>query len=124
MIDFLEYKRKRSEAGKEAIAIMKLDPRYKINRIKAAKKAAKTRKEKPLMILSDNGTVVPLKPIESPLVIACNILGSRLVEKPAGYFLDGNPVNLTAIMKAANQTLLKRGLEQITVNPAWVIKNS
>lgn len=94
---------------------------YKKQRLNAARKAARTRKGKDYVSCYENGLVVPVKALESPLSIAVSVLGSRLVEKPAGYFLDGNPVNLTAIMKATNQSLLRRGFEQITVNPAWVI---
>lgn len=49
----------------------------------------------------------------NPLALAKRWLGARLVEKPTGYWLDGLPVNLPAIMKETNRLFLADGMEQI-----------
>ncbi len=49
----------------------------------------------------------------NPLAIAKTWLGKRLVEKPSGYWLDGCPANLIAIMKAANSLMKASGAEQL-----------
>lgn len=36
---------------------------------------------------------------ESPLKIAATWLGKRFIERPAGFFLDGVPVNLKTVMR-------------------------
>jgi hypothetical protein len=55
----------------------------------------------------------------NPLKVASVWLGKRLVEKPSGYWLDGVPVNLDAIMQATNQILKAEGVEQVTYCERW-----
>jgi hypothetical protein len=57
----------------------------------------------------------------NPLDVAKLWLGKRLVEKPAGYFLDSVPVNLTCIMKAANRVIKAEGGEQVSYSEEWLV---
>lgn len=123
-MDFIERREQRSQTGTKVVYLLKSKPDYKRKRMEAAKRAAVTRKENNLVPFYDNGIVAPVKKQHNPLELAALMLGNRLREKPAGYFLDGLPASLTQIMRATNSVLIQRGLEQITVNPQWVIENT
>lgn len=57
----------------------------------------------------------------SPLALAGHWLGHRLEERPAGYYLDGQPAKLNQIMQATNRLLRQAGVPQLDANPAWVV---
>ena len=59
----------------------------------------------------------PEKP--NPVALAIAYLGSRLEEKPSGYWLDGHPVSLDTLMKACNRVRVGMGMEQITCSEKW-----
>lgn len=62
--------------------------------------------------MSEPEAPAPGKP--NPIAVARGWLGARLVERPvSGYWLDGRPVSLTAIMREANRLIAGEGLEQI-----------
>jgi hypothetical protein len=61
----------------------------------------------------------PPKDAPNPLRVAGLWLGTRLVEKPSGYWLDGVPANLDGIIRAANRLLKEAGVEQLSQNPRW-----
>ena len=63
----------------------------------------------------------PPKARPNPIHTARQWLGPRVVERPSGYFLDGVPVNLTAMMREANRMMKEQGAEQLAGNPAWVV---
>jgi hypothetical protein len=49
----------------------------------------------------------------NPVTVASRWLGSRLVEKPSGFWLDGLPVNTEEVVKAGNRILKANGLLQV-----------
>jgi hypothetical protein len=57
----------------------------------------------------------------NPIAIAQVWLGSRLQERPSGYWLDGIPVSLKTIMRETNRLLVASGCDQIASNPVWVV---
>lgn len=48
----------------------------------------------------------------NPVTVAKRWLGSRLVEKPSGFWLDGMPVSTEEVVKAGNRVLKTNGIEQ------------
>lgn len=64
---------------------------------------------------------LPPKGKPNPLAIARLWLGTRLVEKPSGYWLDSVPVGLTGIMQATNRLMKKEGAEQIAYSADWLV---
>lgn len=65
---------------------------------------------------------VPLPKVKpNPLAVAKLWLGKRLVEKPSGYWLDDRPVNLTTLMRAANELMKEQGADQLAHNPGWLV---
>jgi hypothetical protein len=65
----------------------------------------------------------PPPPAEAPnpIYMAQMTLGSRLVEKSTGYYLDGVPTCLDHFMQAANRARANNGLTQIPGSPKWRI---
>jgi hypothetical protein len=63
-------------------------------------------------------TPPPDKP--NPVTVASRWLGSRLVEKPSGFWLDGRPVSLDTLMRATNEVLKGYGMPQVGVEKWWV----
>jgi hypothetical protein len=63
--------------------------------------------------------LLPPKEKPNPLKIASMWLDKRLVEKPSGYWLDDVPVNLDAIMQAANLLMKRAGAEQCCYSEKW-----
>ncbi|MDY3551430.1 hypothetical protein R5W24_000506 [Gemmata sp. JC717] len=58
----------------------------------------------------------------SPMVAAQRCLGERLQDRgEMGYYLDGQPANLTRIMRAANRVLKSHGHDQINSHPGWIV---
>jgi hypothetical protein len=55
----------------------------------------------------------------NPVAHARAWLGPRVVERNTGYFLDGCPANLDAIIRAANELLKAAGESQIEGRPQW-----
>jgi hypothetical protein len=51
----------------------------------------------------------------NPIAVAQHTLGDRLVERPAGFFLDRMPVSMDTMMREANRVRAKLGLEQVGV---------
>ncbi|WP_435008014.1 hypothetical protein P12x_005281 [Tundrisphaera lichenicola] len=58
---------------------------------------------------------------QNPLAFAKTWLMERFVEKPTGFWLDGVPVNLDALMQAANAVVKANGAEQLGHNPRWLV---
>lgn len=97
----------------------------RLTRREVARKAAETNKKKNhTTAICQSGIVAPVKPEQTPMVTAINLLGARLVEKPSGYFLDGVPANLNQIMMETNRILVENGQPQFKGNPAWVVHAS
>src|SRR5580698_6033976 len=65
----------------------------------------------------DSVAATPDKP--NPVRVAGRWLGNRLVEKPSGFWLDGRPASLDAVMRAANAVLKSQGVEQCVNKPEW-----
>lgn len=63
----------------------------------------------------------PPKLRQNPLVFAKTWLMARYVEKPSGFWLDGVPVSLDALMRAANTAAKAQGAEQLGHNPKWLV---
>ena len=61
----------------------------------------------------------PQKEKPNPLLVAAAYLGTRLVEKPSGYFVDNVPANLDTIMRETNLVRVNLGMEQITHKESW-----
>ncbi len=73
--------------------------------------------KRPVLTIDRGGKTPEDKP--SPLAVAAHWLGPRLVERPAGYFLDGRPVSLNQLMQETNRLLEENGLPQRLENPQW-----
>lgn len=56
---------------------------------------------------------------ENPIALARYALGTRLIEKDSGYWLDNRPVSVTQIMQEYNRLRMAIGQQQITCNPLW-----
>lgn len=62
--------------------------------------------------MPDSDAAAPGRP--NPIAVARGWLGARLAERPeSGYWLDGRPVSLTAIMRETNRLIALEGLEPI-----------
>jgi hypothetical protein len=58
----------------------------------------------------------------SPVTTAQRWLGDRLEDRgESGYYLDGQPAKLDAIMRATNRVLKRHGQEQVTNSASWHI---
>lgn len=58
---------------------------------------------------------------QNPLVFAKTWLMARFVEKSSGFWLDGGPVSLDTLMRAANTAARAQGAEQLGHNPKWLV---
>jgi len=67
----------------------------------------------------DSAVAPPDKP--NPVKVAGRWLGNRLIEKPSGFWLDGSPASLDAVMRAANTVLKGQGVEQCKNKPEWQV---
>ncbi len=57
----------------------------------------------------------------NPIVVAAHWLSGRFEERPAGYYLDGQPAKLNRIMRETNRLLKENGQPQIGTNPTWLV---
>ncbi len=61
----------------------------------------------------------PPKLRQNPLVFAKAWLMARFVEKASGFWLDGVPVSLDTLMRAANTAAKDCGAEQLVHSERW-----
>lgn len=60
--------------------------------------------------------------VASPLTVAQRWLGARLQDRgDRGYYLDGQPVKLHAIMRATNRVLKSCGMDQVGRDAGWLV---
>lgn len=59
------------------------------------------------------------KPKPNPVAVAQSRLGTRLVEKESGFWLDGRPAKLEQVMRETNRLLKAQGIEQIVTSERW-----
>jgi hypothetical protein len=55
----------------------------------------------------------------NPMAVAQFWLGTRLEERPAGYFLDRQPAGLDKIMREANRVAMASGAEPLLYKDSW-----
>lgn len=65
----------------------------------------------------------PRVPVEkpNPVFVAVTYLGSRLEERPSGFWLDGRPVSLDTMMRECNRVRVAMGMEQVRGSDRWLV---
>ncbi len=76
---------------------------------------------KPQKLPAEHHDYTPKEQV-SPLTAAQRWLSERLVDRgETGYFLDGRPAGLHAVMRATNRVLKSYGMDQVGKDPGWLV---
>ncbi|MFO0906808.1 MAG: hypothetical protein U0835_00315 [Isosphaeraceae bacterium] len=61
----------------------------------------------------------PPKPKANPISFAKDRLEGRMTERAGSYWLDGSPVRLDELMRAANREAIAEGIDPLLASERW-----